>query len=364
MKEKDLIGKIQLLKQIKPQKEWVIFCRANLAVRIRLERKQELLNSDIFALQGLFSFLRGIRPHYVFKALYAVSLALAIVLAGGGLTVWASMKSLPGSPLYEVKISLEKAYLSFVSVEEKNKLQGEMANRRLQELKIVLDSPGSAEDKRGRVEDVVGRIQQQLISDKEQLPQASQKNNSEKTIITVKEVANRAEQVKKAMAEAKESLSEEINGNLSEKLAAVTEEADKTSIQALEMIINKQDKNEAEEKDILARFQVIINEKETAINNLQTESKIAQATSTSDKLPINAVLINQADQATELLSKIGDSLKKGDFTVALETLKTLNEIVRGAERIVENVNISDEANKESVAGSQDNATSSSTAPSK
>jgi len=114
----------------------------------------------------------------------------------------------------------------------------------------------------------------------------------------------------------------------------------------------------------LARFQEIINEKEVAINNLQTEKQLAQATSTSDKLPINAVLVNQADQAKELLNEISDSLKKGDFIAALETLKTLNEIVRGAERIVENINISDEANNEPAAEGQNSATSSSTEPSK
>lgn len=352
------IEKIKLLKELRPKENWVIFCRANLVMRLEMERKKELLNKDFSTLKELFSFLRVTqRPRHSFQFIYAIFLGLAIILATGGVTVWASTKSLPGSQLYKVKIAVEKVYLLVAGDQNKEKLQSEMANRRLEELKIVINSSDSAENKQERVEEVVGHIQQQLISDQEQLPKASQTNISQKSIIAAKEVVNRAEQAKKAMVEVKESLPEEIKGNLSEKLSEVTNAADKNSLQVLEMMINKPDKTDADQKEILVKFNEIIDEKETAIKNLKAENSIAQATSTADKLPINAVLINQSDQALELLDGLKGDLERSDLPAALEALKAINEIVKGAERIVENASLPVEIKVEPTTEGQNSTTS-------
>jgi len=352
------IEKIKLLNELKPKENWVIFCRANLAMRLEMERKKELLNKDLFTLKELFSSLqRTEKPKHSFRLAYAIFLGLAITFAVGGVTVWASTKSLPGSQLYKVKIAVEKAYLLVAADKDKEKLQSDMAYRRLEELKIVLNGSGSAADKTAKVEEIVGNIQQQLINDQEQLPKTSQKDSSEKSIIAVKEVTNRAEQIKKAIVEAKQSLPDEIRGNLNDKLTEVTDVADKTSFQALEMLINKSDKTEADQKEILARFNEIIDGKETTIKNLKSENTIVQATSTADKLPINAVLINQSDQALELLDGLKGDLEKGDLTAALEALKAINEIVKGAERIVENASLPVEIKIEPTVESQNSTTS-------
>jgi len=329
------IEKIKLLKELKPKENWVIFCRANLVMRLEMERKKELLNKDFSTLRELFSFLRVTEKHkHSYRFAYAVFLGLAIILATSGITVWASTKSLPGSQLYKVKIAIEKAYLLVATDNNREKLQSEMANRRLGELKTVINSSISTKNKQERVEEVVGHIQQQLIIDQEQLPKTKKTDISEKSINAVKEVTNRAEQVKKAIVEAKQSLPNEIKENLNDKLAEVTDVADKTSFQALEMLINKPDQNNSDKDEILSRFKEIINEKEIAVNNLKAQDSESQATSTADKLPINAVLVNQSDQAAELLSELQENLKKDDYVTALETLKVINEIVRGAERII------------------------------
>jgi hypothetical protein len=359
------IEKIKLLNELKPKENWVIFCRANLVMRLEMERKKELINKDFSTLKELFSFLRVTeKPRHSYRFTYAVLLGLATILATGGVTVWASTKSLPGSQLYKVKIAVEKAYLLVATDNNREKLQSEMANRRLEELKIVINSLDSTENKQERVEEVVDHIQQQLITDQKQLPNAGQTNVSEKSIIAAKEVVNRAEQAKKAMVEVKKSLPEEIKGNLSEKLTEVTNAADKNSLQVLEMMINKPDKTDADQKEILARFNEIIDEKETIVKNLNAENLIVQATSTADKLPINAVLINQSEQALELLDGLKGDLEKGDLPAALEALKAINEIVKGAERIVENASLPVEIKLEPTTESQNSTSSPSADPSK
>jgi hypothetical protein len=130
------------------------------------------------------------------------------------------------------------------------------------------------------------------------------------------------------------------------------------------MMINKPDKTDADQKEILARFNEIIDEKETIVKNLNAENLIVQATSTADKLPINAVLINQSEQALELLDGLKGDLEKGDLPAALEALRAINEIVKGAERIVENASLPVEIKLEPTTESQNSTSSPSADPSK
>lgn len=331
------IKKIKQLNKIEPEQSWVSYCRADLELRMNIERKKEILGQDLFTLQGLFSFVREWRqPKYYRKLAYAFSSFVLLFLAGGSLTVWASMKSMPGSLLYPIKIRLEKARIMVSSEQGKIRLQGENTTRRLQELQVVVKSETTVKEKSEKVKTVVEHLQQQLISDKERLPQVVSKNESDNVAIAAKEVGERAEQVKKAIIEAKDSLSSEISSGLSEKLDEVAEAADKTTMQALEAIVNKPDKTEADIKELSVKFETIISEKESAIAELKSATSLsATASSTVAKLPVNisAVLINQADEAQDLLSKVEESLLESNFSAAIETLKILTEIVKGAEKI-------------------------------
>jgi len=353
------IGKIVFLKEIKPNNNWVIFNRANLVLKMEMEHKKDLLNKDLFALKELFSNFRiEIQPKRSFRWAWAIPMGLALIFVLSGLTAWASMKSLPGSPLYSVKITVENAYLLLASGENKNRLQSEMAGRRLQELKTVLNNPGSIDDKNEKVNEVVDRLQQQLIDDKAQLPSNSGSANVGKSVIVAKEVAARAEQVKKGLVETKQSLAPDINSNLSNKLAEVTDAADQNSLQALETMINGPDSTVADKDEIMNKFSDIIKEKEAKVNNLISEDTLSLATSTADKFPINAVLVNQSDQAKELLDQIKKDMADNDLKAALETLKTLNEIIGGAERIITNAQLNKAVNAENGQINTNNASSS------
>ena len=361
-----MIKKIAVLKEVKPNNNWVVFNRSNLVLKMEMKHKKDILNNDLFALKELFSNFRiETQPKHSFRLIYAIPMGLALIFAMGGLTAWASMKSLPGSYLYGVKITVEKAYLILATGEGKNKLQSEIAGRRLQELKTVLNNPGSIGDKEEKVNEVVDRLQQQLIDDKAKLPSVADSADVGKSVSVAKEVAARAEQVKKGLAETKQSLSPGIGSSLSDKLAKVTDAADQNSLQALKTIINKPDSTEAEKNEIMDKFSNIIKEKEDAINKLVIRDEISQATSTADKFPINAVLVNQSDQAKELLDQIRKEVADNDLKAALETLKTLNEIIGGAERILTNSQLnsavmleSKSINSENASTSQDKASSS------
>jgi len=122
MKEKELIGKIEILSQIKPRKDWVILTKKRILGK---EKTAFGLISDSFrVLQGLFFQYR----------LALASLILILILGG---TFAFAQKSLPGEPLFVIKKIAEKTRAVFVSEDEKPKVQLELANKRLEELNQI-----------------------------------------------------------------------------------------------------------------------------------------------------------------------------------------------------------------------------------
>ena len=110
MNEKELIGKIRELRQIKPKKRWVLLTKRQIVG----EEKMDLsLFPAVYA--GLFFFL-------ILIGLFEFS-----------------QTALPGEPLYPLKRISEKAQAIFVSQEEQPKLNLELANKRLEELSEIVE---------------------------------------------------------------------------------------------------------------------------------------------------------------------------------------------------------------------------------
>jgi len=105
--EKELIGKIRELRQIKPRKDWVVLTKSQI-----LGQEPKIL---------FFPF---------FKPVLATVTAFGILFGIFSL----AQNSLPGDFLYSIKKITEKGQAVFVSEEEKPAFQFELANKRLEEL--------------------------------------------------------------------------------------------------------------------------------------------------------------------------------------------------------------------------------------
>jgi hypothetical protein len=105
--EREIIEKIRLLKQIKPEKKWVF-----------LTKEKILGKEPIF-----FPFLK---PAFA-------GLLFILILFG------LSFTSLPGEPFYLIKKIIERGQTVFVPEEEKPKLELELANKRLEELSKIAE---------------------------------------------------------------------------------------------------------------------------------------------------------------------------------------------------------------------------------
>jgi len=112
MEEKELIGKIRGLRQIKPNRDWV-----------SLTKSQILGEEKKYTSLFLFPVLK-LRPVYA---------GLIAVLILFGLIGFAK-NSLPGDLLYPIKKIAQKSRAVFVSEEEKPAFQLKLANQRLEDL--------------------------------------------------------------------------------------------------------------------------------------------------------------------------------------------------------------------------------------
>lgn len=127
MAEADLIKKIQILKQIRPRKDWVLLM------------KKELFREEIPTLRERFSIVLEIFPRTFFnyKPALATFVFLGILITGA---FSFAQNSLPGDFLFPLKKISEKSQAVFVSEEERPKAQLELANKRLEELTKIAET--------------------------------------------------------------------------------------------------------------------------------------------------------------------------------------------------------------------------------
>lgn len=121
--ETELIKKIQILKGVKPRKDWVLLTKK----QILDEEFSPEINPKSLPFLGLFRYK------------YALVSLLVILVLGGGTFAFAQ-RALPGDLLYTLKRVVEKTRLSLVSEEERPNLQLEYANQRLTNLVEVVEA--------------------------------------------------------------------------------------------------------------------------------------------------------------------------------------------------------------------------------
>ena len=334
MNEQELISKIQLLKEIKPSEDWVLSCRAKLAFRLEMDRKKSLLNKDVFVLRELFAFWGKSEAQLSFNWAHSMAVAVMVVLGGGILTTWAAGQSLPGSPLYPVKLTIERARVSAsFSDESRLKLQAELADARLQELTDVVKSNDSDDQKVAKMSQVAKSIQDQLSTVNKQSPKAGAKIEPQKVLAAAKMVSDKASEAGKTLAAAKESISGDIKPDLSAKLADATQAVEEAGITALETMVANQDASNVKNEDIAIKLSEAIKKIEESIQ--AKEQKITQTNSLVDKSPIRAVLINQFEQSLDLLDKARGNLFRNDFKGSLDMLKAAMAIDDGTNKMTQ-----------------------------
>jgi hypothetical protein len=327
--EKQLIQSLKELKKIKPDQNWVVFCRGGLTAKFNTQSEGQKAG---FQRIGLISIFRNFSlPRFALKPI-AVFLGIFFFISGTGLAAFSgAQKSLPGDRLFPVKIALEQARLfATTSAEGKERMQSEMFGMRIDELSKVVELGGSIEDKAPRIEEAVSNLQKQLLTMKDELPRLDKQAGPKKIVETAKKIDANAFDAQQALSQAKLSLSPKIEGKLNEKIAEASETADKASNEALEAMVMNQGESGISQEEIVAKLGQKIQNTE---NQMKFLNEAVANSASGNKLPINAsIILDETDKAIE---EAKASLENNDMAGALETIKAASEMVKSAQKLVD-----------------------------
>ena len=197
-------NKIRLLKDIKPNPDWLKSQRSNLLLEISESGKQtrSVWKMPVFVL-----------PNFALKPVIVSLVLLCLIFGGGLLTIRAANNSLPGDLLYPVKITLEDVQFKLSSREAKSGLQAKFVKSRIEELNQIIRETKDLAKKKARVVKAVDNLQEQVV-------------NAEFHAVEAAEVVSeKAAQAEAALIEIKEKIVEELEGDESKEVIAAIDEA-------------------------------------------------------------------------------------------------------------------------------------------
>ncbi len=189
MTEKELIKKIQELRQIEPRKDWVIFAKERI-----LGEEFSKAGTSAFGWQ---EFIRGMRVIFQHKFAFA-SLLVVMVFVGLLGTFGFAQNSLPGDSLYLLKRITEKSRAVFVSEKDQPKHNLEIVNKRLDDLAKVAQT-NEINNLAPAIEEVQ-KSEKQAVESLNNLDIKKDPDKVKEIVIAVKDVLKNKKAIEKVLA--------------------------------------------------------------------------------------------------------------------------------------------------------------------
>lgn len=169
MKRRVLIQRITSLRQIAPRADWVSATRDILMAEIRRQGQVSSVAAPVFEVTASeHRFWPGVM-NVVRQPVFGFVAALVLALTSG-LTVNAAFYSLPGEPLYRLKIVFERTQLAMVGDSaRKVELKVEFARNRIKELEKLVANATSNSGTQTRLSQVVSRFTSEVASVQQEL---------------------------------------------------------------------------------------------------------------------------------------------------------------------------------------------------
>jgi hypothetical protein len=232
---------------IRPDPVWVRAARSQLMMQVRnsmptasaAEKNRKTLAA---AYPSLMRIIRG--------PVFVVCSMIAIIAGGSIASVRAADRSLPGDPLYMVKLVAEQTQLAFTpSAPDRMLLKVEFTKRRVQDLNAVIASPASG--KAARVRQATDILKQDLQTLQDQLKSVGQDpKTSRATAEAAKVVDREAVDVVKSLTQTKADLPRDIGNDIQKNVADAQAQAADLAMNALGVLVDAR-KNDAA-KDVVS----------------------------------------------------------------------------------------------------------------
>lgn len=222
MEEKDLIEQLKALKSIKPDEHWVFATKMSIMGQIVAKERD---------LNPTFASFLGSRSMKLTYSLVVLAMCL------GGFTAFAK-NSLPGNPLYALKLSAQNAMVAIAPKSQKNNLKLAFVQAKILDLQKVSNFQMAEIIAQGVVtdlNDVSADIQKETNPIVALSTSASVKANTEKIITSLATVPSKSQ----------------------EAIDKITESVNKTNAQAYAIMVGAQDKINNCPSYILDEFNLI-----------------------------------------------------------------------------------------------------------
>lgn len=323
MTSKQIITTLSHLQRLRiggePDPTWVHSSRTQLLARIAEQAPARVGAHQTFgALAGVFSFDAAA---LVARPVLAGVLAVAAVMGSGVGVVSASLGSIPGDPLYQVKLASERARIAVAqNAMDKTTLRIEYVGRRVDEVSRIAGSP--ANDNGSRLNTAVQHIKQDLGSVQQSLSDMSKSAEPKSIVEVAKLVDEKSEEYSVTLENTNDQLSVSDQIGVKEAKAMVED----ISVQAVGVLVQAHANGAISNDDIAAT----VGDKIENIINKANQVTEANATTSTQALPGTET----ANQALTALDAAKDLLGQQDYVSALTKVIEGKELVHAAEKIV------------------------------
>ncbi len=337
----NIILKLNMLKTVHPSESWVVETR-----------KKVLSEAPVFALKPLeynsehiYTRKSIFNLNNLFTSKLAVSFsALVFVLLGGTSVIYASKSSLPGEPLYAVKMANEGVILAVASDSDKGKIEIQQVGNRLEELAKVSQNISDSKQ-----EEKINKLYEEInVKSKKVDERLAKSNNNIKTaekVSTAKVANDQYEKYGEVLAKITESMPDSMKEKVSPGANGALASAEKVNFSSLMIIVGnnalENSANTSSNDEIKDKLKKMIEKEKgpvkTTENKPITETVLpAVENEKIETTPKNIETNTSSDSEGNSINNSADNLKNNSTDSSTVPEKTKEELLADAEKSLEN----------------------------
>jgi len=247
MNTNDVISQLKSLKEVEPNENWVVSVREEILTNAPYN---DVATGNVYStkpsrLDNISYILESITKKYRYMPSFA-SMSI-ILLVGSFFTVTAAKTSLPGDPLYSLKLANENIVLAMANEDDKPAVEVEFAGKRLEELSQISKN-ASDSDQQTKVEQLVKTFEEKIVSANEKMTKISQTSEKKKVAQVAKQINNQTEKYTELLAKTNENLPSVVKDKVTEQIASAMNTTEKANMDSL--LILAETNQQIDEKEI------------------------------------------------------------------------------------------------------------------
>ena len=229
----DIFSKLNSLKSIEPNKNWVVDAKKRVLSETPVFGRESVLKDILDKKANLGFNFQDLFQNLSFKKLMVPAFSLVFVLSGGIFTVGASKSSLPGEFLYSIKIINEDMALVIASENKKVTIEVEHAGKRLEEIAEISKKTSDVEQQK-KIGQLMERFEEKMSSANDRLANTS--GNGEKAKVA-KVINTQSKKYTEVLAKTTDDLPAVIKDEIVEEVAKAIDSSEKINLTSLAAMV-------------------------------------------------------------------------------------------------------------------------------